>query len=162
MRDLCKWIGINFIWKSNTVEACLRQWFQRWELKDFSSIPLLTLWGIWLERNALLFQVYSQSCAIFKLYRTHTKVRTPRKDGNMLIDKTLPCVFAQGTFQCPEKSGIGNVIYLLDDHFIKLKLQSQSGWQHKQYRWIYGTQSLWNWHWIKIFSKFIYLGILCS
>ena len=65
------------------LEECLKQWFQKKELKEYRAIPCHILLGIWLVRNAHLFenrrvptfQVFAQVFAIFQGSEMDSKER---------------------------------------------------------------------------------------
>lgn len=85
LRDVGRWIGSPKAWVANSVEECLKQWFQKKELTEYPAIPCLILWGIWFARNAQLFenkqvptfQVFSQVYAILQGCRMDLKERIP-------------------------------------------------------------------------------------
>lgn len=87
-------------------------------MKEYRSVHFLALWGIWLARNALLFedrhiktfQVFAQICSLFQHYRMTTKVSEARQIGEILIDKTIPWGLFDGASKGPENLVLGGLI----------------------------------------------------
>jgi hypothetical protein len=38
------------------VEKFLKNWMSKRELKEWRVVPYLTIWGVWLARNSLIFE----------------------------------------------------------------------------------------------------------
>lgn len=43
------------IWTGNSINECLRTSYGNMAMKSIKDLPLLVAWGIWLSRNASLF-----------------------------------------------------------------------------------------------------------
>jgi len=46
-----QWIGLNNIWREESVEECLKKWFEIKELKKLRIVPFLVILGIWIAHN---------------------------------------------------------------------------------------------------------------
>jgi hypothetical protein len=55
-KDIEGSLGFRSLWEGHNIEACFLSWFSRKELEVFQVVPYLVLWGIWLARNASLFE----------------------------------------------------------------------------------------------------------
>jgi ribonuclease HI len=107
-------------------QQSLRCRFEKKELRAFRSLPCLIIWGIWLARNAQLFedrqvptfQVYSQVYVLFQNCRTEVEERNPRQIGDLLIDKSSARDFFDGP---PDFCSTGETLFISDRHFIKFK-----------------------------------------
>ena len=141
---ISNWLKIRNIWVGNSVEECLPPWFLRTELKQFWPIPFLALWGVWLDRNARLFedkqlqtfQTFAQLSSVFNLCKEDSKIKTPSQIGDLLIDKRY---YTAGACQGGEQiCGIGGVLHFSDSHIL---FQSKSGQRHQQLCWVRGTKN---------------------
>lgn len=87
-------------------------WFQSQDFKHFRAVPFITLWGIWLARNADLFedwnmqtlQVSSQICAFSQFFQSKEKVPKNRVVSELVVDKTNPWGFFDGICQGAENA----------------------------------------------------------
>jgi hypothetical protein len=49
-------VGLKDIWGGTLVDECMKWWCENGNLKSFRVLPLIIAWGIWLARNASLFE----------------------------------------------------------------------------------------------------------
>jgi hypothetical protein len=99
--------GVDNVWLDNTIEECLRAWFQKKEPSNFRAITCLVLWGIWLAWNSTIFedefipyfQVYGQIYALGQKCITQDVEKIPRQIQEVQIDRSFCWSFFDGAFQ---------------------------------------------------------------
>jgi hypothetical protein len=54
--DMEDHLGLSNLWNKESLEGCFSVWFGKKELKPLKAIMYLTLWGIWLAHNLIMFE----------------------------------------------------------------------------------------------------------
>jgi hypothetical protein len=49
-------LGLPNLWMKGSLNDNLKEWFDRRELNNFRVVPYLVIKGIWLARNACIFE----------------------------------------------------------------------------------------------------------
>jgi hypothetical protein len=70
------------VWEKGSIETCFEEFFSSFVLKAFCVIPILVSWGLWLDKNANLFEdkfwpsfkVVQWFIALFNHYKLKPKV----------------------------------------------------------------------------------------
>eukprot|EP01018_Ginkgo_biloba_P031210 Gb_14160 [translate_table: standard] len=117
--------GIKDVWGGSTLEERLRKWHGNRYVKYELALPLIIAWGVWIVRNASLFDVEKASRhVIFEE-----------------VDKTGAWAYFDGASQDNSQvSGVGVVLYLNDTHIIRERnieanFLSKEGLQLAPRRW---------------------------
>lgn len=95
-------------------------------LEGLRDVPYLTLWGIWLERNASLFEdslplpsrSWNGCLGMVPYYKQARGPAISKIDGRPQVDKSKPWGDLDGGCQGQEKIvNIGFVYYLNESHY---------------------------------------------
>jgi hypothetical protein len=99
-------------------------------------VPFLVLWGIWLARNASLFEdiqlptfkVSSQVMGLLPFYKEIPKKKVTRGLGEFQVDKSVPWGHFDGACQGQNRVvGLGFTFFLSESHYFLFKANLGSG-----------------------------------
>jgi hypothetical protein len=100
-------------------------WFGKNELNPLRAIMYLTLWGIWLARNLILFEVkfvptfkfFPQVLGLLPFYKSMTRTKLPRAIDELNVHRTLPWIFFDGA--CNDSiCGCGIILHLDERNYL--------------------------------------------
>lgn len=105
-------------------------WLRNQAFKELKALPVIVLLGVWLSRNACLFedrfilplQSASQSFNIFQSFPQLQAEEAPRQLVEEVIERTGAWLYFDGAAQGdPRISGAGGIVFISDSHVVKLK-----------------------------------------
>jgi hypothetical protein len=118
------------------IQACFQTWFTRKDLECLRAVPYLVLWGIWLARNASLFEdssiptfkVSTQVMGLLPFYKEAPKTNC-YKEGRWFTGGLLfPWGHFDGACQGQKMTvGIGFSYFLVETHYFYFKANLGSG-----------------------------------
>lgn len=97
-RECTRLLGINCIWNGPSLQRAWHFWLDRRDFKPVKALPLLIIWGYWLDQNKIIFQekptvpeiTAAQSLAIISYYLREKGLAGIRVIQEEEINKSKP------------------------------------------------------------------------
>eukprot|EP01018_Ginkgo_biloba_P039380 Gb_12932 [translate_table: standard] len=133
-KEIAVLTGLKHAWSGSTVEEGLRGWCSLSWVKEFLALPVIIAWGIWLARNASIFeeiethplQCASQGLGILKNFPQPVSNKSPRHIIEEEVGGEGAWAFFHGAAQgIPQICGAGGVLYI--DEGLSFKFRAGLG-----------------------------------
>ena len=117
---ILKVINIINDWEGTNLIICYDKWIS--QSSEFSTLPTIVCWNIWLERNRAIFEdtnptvesIVFKSCGSFNKSSMTMKVALPRTIQSIQLTRETAGFFYGVVLANGTNSGVGGVITLSD------------------------------------------------